>query len=81
MSHIPRDEWLKALGDAVQDCDASALTVVEIAQEFGINRQAAYRKVLELIAEGRAVATRKIVQTRNGARRIQAYRLVSPKKK
>jgi hypothetical protein len=75
---ISRDAWLAALGDAAMPLDPHALTVVEIAQQFGIGHQAAYSRVRKLVAEKRAVVTAKIITTSQGVpRRVPAYRLVS----
>ena len=77
---ITRDEWLKALGEAVKPADPDAMTVKEIAESCGIGRQAAYLHIRRLISEKKAVATYKDIQTRDGRRRVPAYKLVKPKK-
>lgn len=77
---ISRDEWLKALGDAVKVADPDAFTINELCEMFGIGRQATYLRVKKLVEEKRAVATYKAVQTGSGIKRISAYKLVKPKK-
>lgn len=77
MSAITRDEWLAALGESVAPCDPDALTVRELAAMFGIGRNAAYQRVLRLVAEQRATAAVKLVTFPSGVtKRVAAYRLV-----
>ena len=77
---ITRDEWLQALGDAVQPVDPEALTIKDIEREFGLNRHQALAKVTGLIAEGTAKRVLKVVHRANGAPyRSPAYKLVTPK--
>lgn len=82
MSEITRDEWLKALGDAVQPLDPTAMSIMELSAMFGIGRMATYREVLRLLKAGRAVTTVKQITGPTGiSRRVPAYKLVTPKKK
>lgn len=76
---ISRDEWLKALGDAVRPCDPDALSAAEIAKMFQITRQMAYRRITQLLADGKAVSTFKMITTADGyPKRVVAYKLVTP---
>lgn len=78
---ITRDEWLKALGDAVQPVDPDALTIREIQQQFNITKHKAEDKMRALVAAGAAVRVVKLVQRSNGAPyRAPAYKLVKAKK-
>jgi hypothetical protein len=86
MTSISRDEWLKALSDAgagIQD-DPSAITIAEFAQMFGLNWQAASRRLRLLVSKGQAIETRKVGTGRDGRRcDLIAFRLidVNPKVK
>ena len=74
---ISRDEWLKALGEAVQPSDPDALTVKDMEREFGINRHKALAKALELVAAGKAKQVTKMVTRANGhPYRAPAYKLI-----
>lgn len=76
---ITRDEWLSALGASVAPVDPDAKTLEEIAAEFRVSRHTAYRRMRQLVAEGRAVETTKMLTLKTGgARRVPAYRLVKP---
>lgn len=78
---ISRDEWMRALGDAVAPTDPDAATVRELADEFGITYGHAGKHVRMLVKEGRAIRTVKVVRLTDGqTRRITAYRLVSATK-
>jgi hypothetical protein len=77
---ITRDEWLRALGDAVQPVDPDALTVKDMAEQFGVGRHKALARINALIAEGKAVRVFKIVTRANGAPyRAAAYKLLPSK--
>lgn len=73
---IDRDEWLAALGNAAIPTDEDALTIHEVARAFGIAHHTAYRRVRDLLAQGRAVQVFKTIARVDGyARRVPAYRL------
>lgn len=76
MESIARDEWLKALGDAVKPTDPDAVTVAEISEKFCIGRQAAYLQLSRLVEQGRARRTWKYVECANGRRLVSAYALI-----
>lgn len=77
---ITRDEWLQALGDAVQPVDPEALTIKDLEREFGINRHKALAKALELVKAGRAIQVTKMVSRSNGhPYRAPAFKLITPK--
>jgi hypothetical protein len=79
---ITRDEWLRALGDAVQPVDPDAMTIKDFEREFGINRHKALAKALELVKAGRAIQVTKFVQRSNGnPYRAPAFKLITPKQK
>ena len=83
---ITRDEWFRALGDAAQPADDDALTIKELAQQFRIHPMTLYRRLGQMIADGRVVRAVKIVTVSGGyRRRLPAYKLVAakpePKKK
>ena len=74
---ISRDEWLKAVGDAVQPCDPTAITVKELAEALGVNDTMAFRQIKRMIKDGKALATRKRVPNAAGIlRTVTAYKLV-----
>jgi predicted transcriptional regulator len=74
---ISRDEWLKAVGDAVQPCDPDAITVLELAEMLKVDRQLAYRQIRRLVNEGKAIPAYKTTTTAQGVtRRVTAYKLV-----
>jgi predicted ArsR family transcriptional regulator len=78
---ISRDEWLKAMGEAAAPPDPDAVTVPEIAALLGMTRHTAYRHVLRLVDEGKAVPTFKRATGRSGVtKRVQAYKLVKATK-
>lgn len=61
-AQISRDEWLKALGEAgIHDDvdDQDALTILEFAAMFGIDRQAAECRLKKLVKVGKATRTTK----------------------
>jgi hypothetical protein len=76
---INRDEWLRALADAGYDDktdDQGAVTVAEFAEMFGLQRNAAERRLLRLEALGKATRTRKIGPRADGKRlSMVAFRL------
>ena len=75
-SGISRDEWLKALGDAVAPADPDALTVPELMQMFGLGRDAMRTRVSALVKAGKAVRTVKNQRTTAGyMQRVPAYKL------
>ena len=79
-SRITRDEWLSALGDAAQPVDPDALSLAEIAEQFGVCRNVADRRLRALVKAGRAIRTWKVITTTSGhPRRVPAYKLVKPK--
>lgn len=81
MSGPTRDEWLKALGEAVEPCDPTAVTVAELAEMLEIDRSSAYRHLRKLIDQGRAVQTVKRVMGPSGVgKRVPAYRLLPAQK-
>lgn len=79
---ISRDEWMKALGDAVAPVDPTAVTIRELCDQFGLGVSAVTRRVNALIKEGKAVRTMKIATLSDGnQRRITAYKLTGKPKK
>lgn len=75
---ITRDEWLRALGEARIPLDPTAITVMELAAMLGVGREAAYRRILRLMKEGKATATRKMVTFTSGVTKpVAAYKLVN----
>ncbi len=75
---ITRDEWLKAVGDAVMPCDPDAITVRELAEMLNVDHQAAYKQIRRLLKEGKAVPSRKRITHASGqSRTVAAYKLVS----
>lgn len=77
---ISRDEWLKALGDSITPNDPDSLTTAEFAAMVGIGRTLAVKKLAQLVAEGKAVRTSKIIRSGQWATRCLAYKLVKGKK-
>lgn len=80
MSGISRDEWLKALGEAVKPVDPDALTIKELAEMFGSGRQATYQRMRKLITEKKAIQVYKDIDTGAGRRRVPAYKLIKGKR-
>ena len=84
---ITRDEWLRAMEAANVETvlsDDSALTAKEFADMFGIDRQAANRRLKKLEAAGKATLTSKMAPDSAGKRVYwKAWKLVdeTPKKK
>lgn len=79
---ITRDDWLAALGDSVKPNNPDALTVVELAQQFGLGRQGAYLRIQKLLRAGQAKRVYKHVEDGAGRLRPQpAYVLVKAKAK
>ena len=77
-ANISRDEWLKAVGDAVQPCDPTAITVKELAETLGVSDTIAYRHIKRLMKEGKAIVTRKRIPNAAGhPRTVSAYKLVT----
>jgi hypothetical protein len=77
MSGPTRDDWLRALGDAVKPIDPTALTLAEIAEQFGIGRYAAENRIRKLLKERKATLVYKMVTDASGRTQArQAYRLV-----
>ena len=77
ITQISRDEWLKALGDAIEPPDPDAVTLAELAALLGVDRQMAYRHVKKLIKDGKAAIAVKYATTASGlTKRVAAYRLV-----
>lgn len=75
---ITRDEWLKALGDAVQPLDPDALTIKEIGEMFGINRHKVHARMQAMVAEGKAAMVTKHVPRSSGhPYRAPAYKLLN----
>lgn len=79
MSGISRDDWLRALDEAVQadgDLDPDALTVLEFAQMCGIPSTTARRRLDLMVEHGKAERVRK----RSAGRivTVTAYRLMKP---
>lgn len=72
MATITRDEWLKALGEAVKPCDPDALTVRELCQRYGTGSSVMRERVNQLVQQKKAVRVWKIVE----ARRVPAYKLI-----
>jgi len=71
---INRDEWLKALGDAVKPIEPDALTIKELAVMFGIPRKTMEEQVRKLVEDGKARRTVKYVPNAAGHnRRVAAY--------
>lgn len=80
--NISRDEWLKALGDAIKPLDPDALSLAELAGVLGVDRQMAYRHMRKLLRDGKAIAVQKMsVNSQGESRRVPAYKLVKPKAK
>ena len=83
---INRDEWLKALTDAgvTMENDPDALTVAEFQEMFGLTRSTSERHLRKLVAEGKAIETKKLMRTANNRRTVAhiAFRLLTepPKK-
>lgn len=76
---ITRDDWLAAVKEAANAPlpDSDALSLVELAEVFGVGRGAAQVRVDRLLAVGRAEQTSKLMRMKNGAlRTVQAYRLL-----
>jgi hypothetical protein len=76
---ITRDDWLNALHEAVHAPlpETDALTVVELAEVFGVGREQARRRVNVLIANGRAERTRKQIRRADGGvLSVPAFRLL-----
>jgi DNA-binding Lrp family transcriptional regulator len=69
---ISRDEWLAALGDAIQ-VNPHAVTCLELAAKYGFSRKAMGERLKKLVDAGRA---RRTVTIRDG-RRCPAYVLVN----
>ena len=78
---ISRDAWIAALGNAIQPVDPDALSLSEIAEQFGVCRQTAERRIRQLVKAGRAVRTwKQITMTSGHPRRVPAYKLVVAKR-
>lgn len=78
MTTISRDEWLKALTDVCGtfENDQEAVTILEFAAMFGLERQAAVRRLEAMVAAGKARRTKKVVRDDYGRTRSYiAYRL------
>lgn len=74
---IRRDEWLKALGDAIQVSDPDALTINEIAEQFGISRCKAAERMQTLVQQKKAVRVFKRIPRENGSPYLSpAYKLL-----
>ena len=84
MTTICRDEWLKALEEAGVSTvdDQQAITIAEFAALFQLTVSTASRQLRTLVAQGRAVETRKTSAARDG-RRVShvAFRMVDQKAK
>lgn len=85
-THITRNEWLKALGDAglhSTEDDPTAVTVMEFAAMMGnLGRSTAAHQLARLVHAGKAVETRKWVTTTYGRRtQCRAFKLIGPTKK
>ena len=79
MTHINRDEWMKALEDAnlQPDDDQSAITVAEFAAMFDLHHVSADRRLRKLAELGKAVKTRKRCPAVDGRRVFAvAYKLL-----
>ena len=79
MTHINRDEWLKALTDAgmAGESDESAITVNEYVAMFGVPRTTAATQLEQLVRAGKAIPTQKRGLTSAGRQiYFKAYRLV-----
>ena len=73
---IARDEWMKALGDAIEPCDPSAMTTPELAAMFSISEASVQRRIRKLLAEGKATRTwKKITMATGVQKRVPAYLL------
>lgn len=76
-ANISRDEWLAAVGDAVQPVDPNALTIREFSEMFSVSIATANRLITEMVASGRAVRTVKAATGAAGVtKRVPAYKLV-----
>jgi hypothetical protein len=79
-SDISRDDWLKALDEAVNvtgQLDDSALTVLEFAKMCNIPEGTARNRLKLMVKAGKAIQTRKRSHTSILA--VTAYRLVPSK--
>jgi hypothetical protein len=64
---------MEALGHVVKPCDPNSLTITEMTQKYDMGRQAAQIRLNDLIKQGKALPTWKMV----GGRRIRSYRLTT----
>lgn len=74
--NITRDEWLQALGAAVEPV-VEAPTCQELAKQFSLNRRTMLARLHALLDAGKA---RKVVTIRDG-RRVAGWVLVKGKKR
>lgn len=74
---ITRDDWLKALGDAVTPVEPDALTVRELSEMFGVPRKTMEERLRKMVESGKARRTLKYVRNAVGhPRRVSAYVLI-----
>ena len=76
---ISRDDWLSAMNDAMHAPlpPSDALTVVELAEVFGVQREQARRRAHVLVSSGKAEHTTKQVRRANGGViTVPAFRLL-----
>jgi hypothetical protein len=81
MSHISRDEWLKALGESYDPPDPDAVTSAEFGKMIGRGIIAARNRLNRLVEDGKAQRTTKLIRRADGVTQtVQAYRLVTGKR-
>lgn len=74
---INREEWLRALAEAEEPEDPTALTASQFGDLFGMNRNTARKRLLELVKLGKAQPTTKLVADSTGRKqRYPAFKLV-----
>lgn len=77
---INRDDWLRALREVEPQAHDDAVTVTEFAALIGLGYSAAYRRLLALIAAGRAErSSKRIIGADKRSMLVGAYRLTSMK--
>lgn len=77
---INRDAWLQAVKEAAEAPlpETTAMSVQELADQLGICRESMHRKLIALVANGKARKTTKRIRRIDGmAITVTAYDLVS----
>jgi predicted ArsR family transcriptional regulator len=76
---ITRDDWQKAIAEITAtriDTDPSVVTLYEFAEMMGVAYQTSRKRLADLVKAGKAVQTRKRVQTQDGRiRSLVAFKL------